>query len=26
LQRILHFVESNLDGEVLDYRNEFIHV
>jgi uncharacterized protein YlxP (DUF503 family) len=26
LQRILHFVESNLDGEVLDYKNEFIHV
>jgi uncharacterized protein YlxP (DUF503 family) len=26
LQRILHFVEENLDGEVLQYRNEFIHV
>ena len=26
LQRILEFVESNLDGELLDYRNEFIHV
>ena len=26
LQRILRFVESNLDGELLDYRNEFIHV
>ena len=26
LQRILRFVESNLDGEILDYRNEFIHV
>ena len=26
LQRVLNFVESNLDGELLDYRNEFIHV
>ena len=26
LQDILRFVEGNLDGEVLDYRNEFIHV
>lgn len=26
LQRILGFVERNLDGEVLEYRNEFIHV
>jgi len=26
LQKILAFVESNLDGEILDYRNEFIHV
>ena len=26
LQDILSFVESNLDGELLDYRNEFIHV
>ena len=26
LQRILSFVENNLDGELLDYRNEFIHV
>ena len=26
LQRILQFVESNLEGEVLDYKNEFIHV
>ncbi len=26
LQRILAFVESNLDGEILEYRNEFIHV
>jgi uncharacterized protein len=26
LQSILSFVESNLDGEVLEYRNEFIHV
>jgi len=26
LQRILTFVESNLDGEILDYKNEFIHV
>ena len=26
LQNILAFVESNLDGEILDYRNEFIHV
>jgi uncharacterized protein YlxP (DUF503 family) len=26
LQRILSFVEQNLDGELLEYRNEFIHV
>lgn len=26
LQHILHFVEENLDGEILQYRNEFIHV
>ena len=26
LQDILSFVESNLDGELLDYHNEFIHV
>lgn len=26
LQSVLSFVEANLDGEVLDYRNEFIHV
>ncbi|HKD17521.1 MAG TPA: DUF503 domain-containing protein [Thermoanaerobaculia bacterium] len=26
LQHVLHFVEENLDGEILDYRNEFIHV
>lgn len=26
LQRILSFVEGNLDGDVLNYRNEFIHV
>jgi uncharacterized protein len=26
LQRVLRFVEENLDGELLDYRNEFIHV
>lgn len=26
LQNILTFVESNLDGELLNYRNEFIHV
>jgi uncharacterized protein len=26
LQSILRFVEENLDGEVLQYRNEFIHV
>lgn len=26
LQRVLHFVEQNLDGEILEYRNEFIHV
>jgi uncharacterized protein YlxP (DUF503 family) len=26
LQRILGFVEDNLDGELLNYRNEFIHV
>lgn len=26
LQGVLRFVESNLEGEILDYRNEFIHV
>ena len=26
LQNVLAFVESNLDGEILDYKNEFIHV
>jgi uncharacterized protein YlxP (DUF503 family) len=26
LQNVLSFVESNLDGQILDYRNEFIHV
>ncbi|HSE65090.1 MAG TPA: DUF503 domain-containing protein [Thermoanaerobaculia bacterium] len=26
LQKILAFVEDNLDGELLNYRNEFIHV
>lgn len=26
LQRVLTFVESNLDGEIVSYRNEFIHV
>jgi hypothetical protein len=26
LQNILSFVEQNLDGELLNYRNEFIHV
>jgi hypothetical protein len=26
LQKILSFVEDNLDGELLSYRNEFIHV
>jgi uncharacterized protein YlxP (DUF503 family) len=26
LQNILGFVESNLDGEILAYQNEFIHV
>lgn len=26
LQNILTFVEENLDGELLNYRNEFIHV
>ena len=26
LQDVLRFVEGNLDGELLDYRNEFIHV
>jgi uncharacterized protein YlxP (DUF503 family) len=26
LQKILNFVEQNLDGELLNYRNEFIHV
>jgi uncharacterized protein len=26
LQRILSFVEQNLDGELIHYQNEFIHV
>ena len=26
LQHVLRFVEENLDGEILGYRNEFIHV
>jgi uncharacterized protein YlxP (DUF503 family) len=26
LQRILGFVESNFEGEILSYENEFIHV
>jgi uncharacterized protein YlxP (DUF503 family) len=26
LQKILTFVEQNLDGELLNYRNEFIHL
>ena len=26
LQSVLRFVEDNLAGELLDYRNEFIHV
>ncbi len=26
LQDVLRFVENNLDGELLDYTNEFIHV
>ncbi|HEY3203634.1 MAG TPA: DUF503 domain-containing protein [Thermoanaerobaculia bacterium] len=26
LQTVLRFVEQNLDGEILEYRNEFIHV
>ena len=26
LQNVLTFVEENLDGELLNYRNEFIHV
>ena len=26
LQHVLRFVEENLDGEILDYSNEFIHV
>jgi uncharacterized protein YlxP (DUF503 family) len=26
LQNILSFVEQNLDGELLSYRNEFLHV
>jgi uncharacterized protein YlxP (DUF503 family) len=26
LQQVLGFVESNLDGQLLDYSNEFIHV
>jgi len=26
LQGILAFVEANLDGDILEYRNEFLHV
>ena len=26
LQNVLSFVEQNLDGEIVEYRNEFIHV
>jgi len=26
LQRMLHFVEANLDGELLEFHNEFLHV
>ena len=26
LQHVLAFVEENLDGQILDYKNEFIHV
>ena len=26
LQNVLSFVEQNLEGELLNYRNEFIHV
>jgi hypothetical protein len=26
LQRILSFMESNFEGEILGYQNEFIHV
>jgi len=26
LQRILSFVQSNLDGEILSFQNEFLHV
>ena len=26
LQDVLRFVENNLDGQLLDYKNEFIHV
>lgn len=26
LQKVLGFVEDNLDGQLLDYRNEFIHI
>ncbi|HEX7253459.1 MAG TPA: DUF503 domain-containing protein [Thermoanaerobaculia bacterium] len=26
LQNVLTFVQANLDGELLEYRNEFIHV
>ena len=26
LQRILRFVESNLDGEIVSFENEFLHV
>jgi uncharacterized protein YlxP (DUF503 family) len=26
LQRVLHFVESHFNGEILNYENEFLHV
>ena len=26
LQDVLRFVENNLDGQLLEYRNEFIHI
>lgn len=26
LQKVLGFVETNLDGQILNYQNEFIHV
>ncbi len=26
LQKVLRFVEQNVDGELLNYRNEFIHL